>query len=67
LLNWKNRIQVALAEDRFVLHLQPITDFNQLNIIGYEALLRMVDENGKLIPPTSFISVAERFGLMRER
>ncbi len=66
LLNWKNRIQVALAEDRFVLHFQPITDFNQLNIIGYEALLRMVDENGKLIPPTSFISVAEHFGLMRE-
>lgn len=66
LLNWKNRIQVALAEDRFVLHFQPITDFNQLNIMGYEALLRMVDENGKLIPPTSFISVAERFGLMRE-
>ncbi|MBM4066634.1 MAG: EAL domain-containing protein, partial [Planctomycetes bacterium] len=26
----------------------------------------MVDENGKLIPPASFISVAERFGLMRE-
>jgi len=66
LLNWKNRIQVALAEDRFVLHFQPITDFNQLNIIGYEALLRMVDENGKLIPPSSFISVAEHFGLMRE-
>ncbi|HHT9112826.1 MAG TPA: EAL domain-containing protein [Candidatus Wunengus sp. YC65] len=66
LLNWKNRIQVALAEDRFVLHFQPITDFNQLNIMGYEALLRMVDENGKLIPPSSFISVAEHFGLMRE-
>ena len=66
LLNWKNRIQVALAEDRFVLHFQPITDFNQFNIIGYEALLRMVDENGKLIPPSSFISVAEHFGLMRE-
>ncbi len=66
LLNWKNRIQVALAEDRFVLHFQPITDFNQLNIIGYEALLRMVDENGKLIPPSNFISVAEHFGLMRE-
>ena len=66
LLNWKNRIQVALTEDRFVLHFQPIKDFNQFNIIGYEALLRMVDENGKLIPPSSFISVAEHFGLMRE-
>src|SRR5690606_37256913 len=32
----------------------------------YELLLRMAGEPGELIPPTRFLAVADRFGLMPE-
>ena len=35
-------------------------------IVGYEALLRMVDEEGKIVAPDAFLPVAERFGLIQE-
>ena len=65
-LIWKKRICDALKEDRFVLHLQPIIDLQQDSIAGYEALLRMIDEKGNLIPPADFLDSAERFGLICE-
>ncbi|HHT9129648.1 MAG TPA: putative bifunctional diguanylate cyclase/phosphodiesterase, partial [Candidatus Brocadiaceae bacterium] len=63
---WKKRICDALKDDRFVLHLQPIIDLQQDSIAGYEALLRMIDEKGNLIPPADFLDSAERFGLICE-
>lgn len=65
-LDWKKRIQLALKEDRFVLYLQPILDIKKNTIVGYEALIRMVGEEGKIIAPDRFLPVAERFGLIRE-
>jgi len=59
------QINDALKENKFILHFQPI--FNMENkIIHYEALLRMVDQQGKLIFPNDFIPIAERFGLMSQ-
>jgi len=65
-LDWKKRIQNALKEDRFALYLQPILDIRKNAIVGYEALIRMVGEEGKIVAPDVFLPVAERFGLMRE-
>ncbi|MEX0899490.1 MAG: EAL domain-containing protein [Gammaproteobacteria bacterium] len=63
---WVSRITKALEEDRFVLYRQGIhrvaaTDSNREH---YELLVRMVDEDGALIPPGSFIPAAERYNLM---
>jgi diguanylate cyclase (GGDEF)-like protein len=60
-LTLHNQIDTALTEDRFELHLQPIMDLRTGAIGRYEALLRMVDESGALIPPATFLYVAERF------
>ena len=60
-LTLHNQIDTALAEDRFELHLQAVMDLRSGTIGRYEALLRMVDESGALIPPATFLYVAERF------
>ena len=65
-LDWKKRVQDALKYDRFVLYLQPIIEIGMNTIVGYEALLRMVEEDGKIVAPAAFLPIAERFGLIRE-
>jgi len=63
---WEEQIRRALKENRFRLFFQPIVDLRSGTIKHYESLLRMVGEDGKIIPPGAFIGVAERFGMIRE-
>jgi len=64
-MEWVSRITHALEEDRFVLYQQPILPLQVGNSDKYfEILLRMTDENGKIITPMSFIPAAERYNLM---
>jgi len=65
-ISWADLIRDALAEDRFVLHAQPIVDVGSGRIGQYELLLRMVDRDGELVAPGAFLSVAERFDLIGE-
>lgn len=55
----------ALAENEFELWLQPKYESDSQNICGAEALVRWRDAYGKLIPPTTFIPLFERDGLIR--
>jgi diguanylate cyclase (GGDEF)-like protein len=61
---WASRIKDALRDDRFVLHFQPVVYLGNMQVTHYETLIRMVDQQGALIPPGAFIPAAERFGLM---
>ena len=63
---WLERIRRALAEDRLVLHGQLIESLAGDSRHREELLLRMVDDDGDLIPPTAFLGVAERFDLIQE-
>ncbi|HWI63062.1 MAG TPA: EAL domain-containing protein [Symbiobacteriaceae bacterium] len=65
-LTWENRIREALAENRFVLHRQPILDLRTGGVTHFELLIRMVERTGELIMPSAFLGVAERFGLIQE-
>ena len=58
------RLREGLRLGRFLIHYQPIVRLNTGDIEHYEALIRLRDESGGLIPPGSFIFAAERFGLM---
>ena len=62
-LAWVGRVEEALAGDRFVLHAQPILPVVPTAERRYELLLRMVGDDGDLIPPATFLQVAERHGL----
>ncbi|ARN76145.1 putative bifunctional diguanylate cyclase/phosphodiesterase [Oceanicoccus sagamiensis] len=65
-IGWSHRIAEALAHDKFVLHYQPIVSVDNLEVPNYEVLLRMIGDNGEIVPPMMFIPIAERFGLATE-
>lgn len=62
-LQWQSRIEEALEHDRFELHLQPIMNLSNDRISSAEVLLRLRDED-ELVPPSRFVYIAERTGLM---
>ncbi len=53
------RVERALAEGRLELHYQPKVDMGKGEVIGAEALLRMRDEQGALVPPGKFLPAVE--------
>jgi diguanylate cyclase (GGDEF)-like protein/PAS domain S-box-containing protein len=59
-LSWEERIHNALLHNSFALYLQPILDLKSNCISGYEAQLRMMDVDGKIVPPMDFLSFAEQ-------
>jgi diguanylate cyclase (GGDEF)-like protein len=59
-------INEALEKQRFVLMLQPIVSAQSRRIVAAEALVRMLDQNGKMIPPLDFIPIAEATNLIVE-
>ncbi|MCU1477216.1 MAG: diguanylate cyclase/phosphodiesterase with sensor(s), partial [Subtercola sp.] len=62
-INWTEKILAAIENDRLVLHAQPILDLETATISSLELLLRMIDDDGSLIPPAGFIAAAENAGL----
>ena len=58
-LEWKRRIEAALENDAFELHLQPILDLRTDRIGSAEVLLRLADSD-ELVHPSRFLYIAER-------
>ena len=58
------RLRRALAQGEFILHYQPLVDFNTGQIVGCEALVRWQDPQEGLVSPDRFISLAEDTGLI---
>ncbi len=54
----------ALPEERLRLVYQPIVDLDSGQVLGAEALLRLVDDDGSLLPPSEFVAVAEQTDLV---
>lgn len=65
-IQWLQKLQAALKEERFTLYYQPIVSAYGGDGDGpsMEVLLRMLDENGQEIPPGNFVAAAERYRLM---
>jgi EAL domain-containing protein (putative c-di-GMP-specific phosphodiesterase class I) len=59
----EQRLNIALREQSFELHFQPIVDLNS-NIVAAEALLRWNDEKLGRVAPQDFIPIAEESGLI---
>ena len=64
-MEWLLRVQQALKDERLCLYRQ---DIARLGDPGepthFELLVRMLDEDGQLVPPVKFIPAAERYDLM---
>lgn len=65
-MQWVSRITDACEKDRLRLYCQRILPLEAADgePEHYEVLVRMLDEEGKLVPPMSFIPAAERYNLM---
>ena len=64
--SWYARLRRALDDERLVLHAQPIVPLHDAAPSHYELLVRMVGEDGQLVPPGAFLHNAERFELIGE-
>lgn len=58
------QILSALEEDRVVVYYQPIFSVEEKRFTSAEALVRIVDREGNLIPPGAFIHIAESNGMI---
>jgi diguanylate cyclase (GGDEF)-like protein/PAS domain S-box-containing protein len=67
-MQWVTRLTKALEEDRFELYYQTIMPISPHAVASasekMEILIRMIDENGGIIPPIDFLPAAERYNLM---
>lgn len=63
---WKNQLEDAFSSERLQLFFQPILNIKNNTISHYEALIRMFDADGGIIPPNKFIHVAEKTGQIKE-
>lgn len=54
----------ALEEGWIFAYLQPKIEIETGKLIGAEALARMVDENGKIVPPALFVEKLEEAGII---
>jgi EAL domain-containing protein (putative c-di-GMP-specific phosphodiesterase class I) len=62
--NARRSLQSALNDRRITLHYQPIIDLASGRLAGFEALARIAEPDGTIAPPSAFIPVAEKTGLI---
>ena len=64
-MQWVIRIKRALEQDRFRLYAQTIEPVQRGVEQGkhYEVLVRLVDEDGGIVPPGAFLPAAERYNI----
>lgn len=65
-LAWGERIREAIERERIVVYAQPILDLRSHRVAREELLVRMLDDNDDIIPPSSFLPTAERLGLIAD-
>lgn len=57
---WTRKIREALIDNRIVVYVQPIINARTDLVEKYECLVRMIDENGKVISPFFFLDIAKK-------
>ncbi len=59
------QVKQALRDDRIVMAYQPVVSSHDGTPTFYEALVRMLDEEGEPVPAGTFVPIVEQMGLMR--
>jgi PAS domain S-box-containing protein/diguanylate cyclase (GGDEF)-like protein len=59
-IKWTKRLQNAIRNDKIVPFYQPIVDNVSGEYSKYESLVRLIDEDGKIISPFYFLEIAKQ-------
>lgn len=71
----RNRVETVLRESldaertgpsALTVAYQPVYDLVDHSLVGFEALARLVDPTGRVIPPDAFIPIAEETGMITQ-
>lgn len=62
-LSWIKRLREAIDENRVVPFYQPIVNAKTLKIDKYEALVRIIEKDGTVIPPIQFLEISKKVRL----
>ena len=64
---WTEFLREVIDQKNIILHLQPVLNStNHRTILQYETLLRVVGEDGQLVPAVQFLPMAKRLGLIQQ-
>ncbi len=63
---WAKQLREVLDEDRILLYVQPVIRLDDEEPMHYEVLLRIEDDDGRIIAPQQFLEAAESLGLVQE-
>ncbi|HEX5096020.1 MAG TPA: EAL domain-containing protein [Acidimicrobiia bacterium] len=63
-LEVESALRRAIERDEFRVHYQPLVDFEQSEVTGFEALVRWEHPERGLLGPDAFLEAAERTGLI---
>ncbi|MEA4900453.1 EAL domain-containing protein [Desulfitobacterium sp.] len=64
-IEWTKKIKEAISGNRIVPFFQPIVDNRLRTVCKYEALIRILGEDGEIIPPYFFLEIAKKAGLYK--
>ncbi len=62
----ESMLKKAIKDKLFEFHYQPVVSLRTGKVEKAEALIRLRDENGRYINPERFITLAERFNMIRD-
>ncbi|HYH41466.1 MAG TPA: EAL domain-containing protein [Burkholderiales bacterium] len=65
-IHWAKRLRDALDDDRLTLFAQPVTRLRDQNAMHHEILVRLLDDEGGFVQPSSFLDLAESLSLVQE-
>lgn len=58
----KQMLEEAVEKSSFQLHFQPLVNMGTMQVVGVEALVRLISPSGDLVYPDNFIGTAEQTG-----
>ncbi|QOY52901.1 EAL domain-containing protein [Candidatus Sulfurimonas baltica] len=59
-LEWTKKVKKAIEDNRIVAFFQPIYNQHNKKVEKFEALVRMIDTDGKIISPFFFLEIAKK-------
>lgn len=59
-IEWVKKLKIAIANDKIVPYFQALYDNKSDKIASYECLIRLIDEDGSIITPFEFLTIAKK-------